>query len=104
MIIINVLFFTVKINLKLTPIIQEKLIHFLAYLKMCILMCLTCVQFTSSTIFLIKPICGSGHSFNKRKNIDERKGRAGKRKFDVETLELEIIWVNGTHATVNLAR
>ena len=25
-------------------------------------------------------------------------------KFDVETLKLKIIWVNGTHATVNLAR
>lgn len=40
----------------------------------------------------------------REKNMDDRKGRVGKGKFDVEILELEIIWVNGTHATVNLAR
>lgn len=40
----------------------------------------------------------------KEKNIDECKGKVGKGKFDVETLELKIIWVNGTHATVSLAR
>jgi len=36
--------------------------------------------------------------------MDERKGSVGKGKFDMETLELKIIWVNGTHATVNLGR
>lgn len=37
--------------------------------------------------------------------MSARKGeRVGKGKFDVETLELKIIWVNGTHATVSLAR
>lgn len=39
-----------------------------------------------------------------RKKLDEREGSVGKGKFDMETLELKIIWVNGTHATVNLAR
>jgi len=28
----------------------------------------------------------------------------GKEKFDMETLEFQIIWVNGTHATLNPAR
>lgn len=36
--------------------------------------------------------------------MDRRKGSVGKGKFDVETLELKIIWVNGTHATVNPPR
>lgn len=41
-----------------------------------------------------------------KKDMDERKReeRIGEGKFNVETLELKIIWVNGTHATVNPAR
>lgn len=40
----------------------------------------------------------------REKNIDECKGKVGKGKFDVETFELKIIWVNGTHATVSQIR
>lgn len=36
--------------------------------------------------------------------MNVREEQIGKGKFDMETLKLKIIWVNGTHATVNSTR